>query len=33
MAEISKEAFDEMNLTIGQEVYIIIKLRRLRFTE
>lgn len=33
VAELSAETFDEMNLSVGQEVYIIIKLRRLRFAE
>lgn len=33
LTELSAETFDEMNLSVGQEVYIIIKLRRLRFAE
>jgi ABC-type Fe3+/spermidine/putrescine transport system ATPase subunit len=31
MAELSREAFDEMNLEVGDEVFIIVKLRRLRY--
>jgi ABC-type Fe3+/spermidine/putrescine transport system ATPase subunit len=33
LTELSMEAFDEMNLDIGQEVFVIIKLRRLRYVE
>lgn len=31
MAELSREAFDEMNLEIGNEVFVIVKMRRLRY--
>lgn len=31
MAELSREAFDEMNLAVGKEVFVIVKLRRLRY--
>jgi len=31
MAELSKEAFDDMNLGVGNEVFVIVKLRRLRY--
>lgn len=31
MAELSREAFDEMNLEVGSEVFVIVKLRRLRY--
>ncbi|MDD5010310.1 MAG: ABC transporter ATP-binding protein [Syntrophorhabdaceae bacterium] len=33
LTELSMETFDEMNLDIGQEVFVIIKLRRLRYVE
>jgi ABC-type molybdate transport system ATPase subunit len=33
LTELSMEAFDEMNLDIGREVFVIIKLRRLRYVE
>jgi ABC-type molybdate transport system ATPase subunit len=33
LTEVSKETFDEMNLSLGQKVFIIIKLRRLRYAE
>jgi len=33
LTELPQETFEEMNLSVGQEVYIIIKLRRLRFAE
>ncbi|HAR94557.1 MAG TPA: hypothetical protein DCR97_01115 [Deltaproteobacteria bacterium] len=31
MAEMPKEAFDEMNLGVGDEAFVIVKLRRLRY--
>jgi len=31
MAELSREVFDEMNLEVGSEVFVIVKLRRLRY--
>jgi hypothetical protein len=31
MAELSREAFDEMNLEVGNEVFVIVKLRGLRY--
>ncbi|MCX8111521.1 MAG: ABC transporter ATP-binding protein [Syntrophorhabdaceae bacterium] len=33
LTELSGEMFDEMNLSVGMEVFIIIKLRRLRYAE
>ncbi len=33
LTELSKEIFDEMDLYIGKDVFIIIKLRRLRYAE
>ncbi|HOP85812.1 MAG TPA: ABC transporter ATP-binding protein [Syntrophorhabdaceae bacterium] len=33
LTELSKEAFDEMELSVGKEVFVIIKLRRLRYAE
>jgi len=33
LTELSGEMFDEMNLSVGKEVFIIIKLRRLRYAE
>ena len=33
LAELPLEVFNEMNLIVGQEVFLILKLRRLRFTE
>jgi ABC-type Fe3+/spermidine/putrescine transport system ATPase subunit len=31
MAELSREAFDEMNLEVGSKVFVIVKMRRLRY--
>lgn len=33
LTEIQKSAFDEMSLEVGKEVYVIVKLRRLRYVE
>jgi ABC-type Fe3+/spermidine/putrescine transport system ATPase subunit len=33
LTELQKSAFDEMKLNVGSEVYVIIKLRRLRYVE
>ena len=33
LTELQKSAFDEMNLDVGKEVYVIVKLRRLRYVE
>lgn len=33
LAELQKSTFDEMHLEVGKEVYVIIKLRRLRYFE
>lgn len=33
LTELSVESFDEMDLSVGKEVFIIIKLRRLRYAE
>ena len=33
LTELQKSAFDEMDLDVGKEVYVIVKLRRLRYVE
>ena len=33
LTELSRESFDEMKLDVGSNVFIIIKLRRLRYFE
>jgi ABC-type molybdate transport system ATPase subunit len=33
LAELPAETFDEMNLEAGQEIHVIVKLRRLRYFE
>ncbi|HNQ63604.1 MAG TPA: ABC transporter ATP-binding protein [Syntrophorhabdaceae bacterium] len=33
LTELQKSTFDEMNLGVGKEVYVIVKLRRLRYVE
>jgi molybdopterin-binding protein len=33
LTELQKGTFDEMNLGVGKEVYVIVKLRRLRYVE
>jgi len=33
LAELSKDAFEEMNVKSGEEVYVVIKLRRLRYVD